>query len=103
MVFCGPRRTTETYLQIRIGIEFHRALLSCPRHELRGVTIDMANLSIEGDSPEVVAYALMCCIASKKGMLSGKALITAEKDWLFTTYNECLRVARGELQSSTPK
>ena len=63
----------------------------------------MANLNIEGGSPEVVAYALMCCIASKEGMLSGKALITADKDWIFTTYDECLRVAKGELQSLAPK
>ncbi len=63
----------------------------------------MSNLNLYGDSPEVVAYALLCCIANKEGRLSGKALITADKNWIFENYDDCLRVAKGGFQPLKPK
>lgn len=50
-------------------------------------------------SPEFVAYLLMCCIGREKassmmGDYSVPVIGTKDKDWVLSTYRECLHMVR---------
>jgi hypothetical protein len=54
-------------------------------------------VQLQGDTAEVVAYFLLLGIAESegKGVQQG-SIISADKDWLLMTYQDCLRAVRLE-------
>ncbi len=51
-------------------------------------------LVLEGDSQEVVAYALLRGIAASEGKTISNGTVVADKRWLLKTYGECLSAVR---------
>jgi hypothetical protein len=51
-------------------------------------------LQIQGDSAEAIAYALLLGIATKEGKAVVAGIINEDKQWLFSTYQECLRAVK---------
>ena len=50
---------------------------------------------VTGDTPEAVAYALLCGIAEAEGKrVDGAFVIKAERKWLLDTYAECLEAVK---------
>ena len=45
---------------------------------------------VSGDSPQAVAFALLCAIAFKEEKASTYGSIHADKEWILSTYRECL-------------
>ena len=56
-------------------------------------------------TPEAVAYALMRDIAVAEGVRlspGDPATIPADREWILTTYAECLNAAKAELPKAAP-
>lgn len=54
--------------------------------------------TVSGDSKEAVAYALLEVIARSEGKELPNGLVAADlpdRQWVLTTYAECLRVVNG--------
>jgi hypothetical protein len=67
-------------------------------------TVNVANSSravdLAGDSPELVAFALLRYLAQIEQQASGMDRSTFDRDWMLDAYGECLEAAKGQRKRS---
>ncbi len=62
-------------------------------------------MSDHPQTPEAVAYALLHDVAVAEGVTlkaERGGAIPADRDWILTTYSECLKAAKGEIAKAAP-
>jgi hypothetical protein len=52
-------------------------------------------VQLEGDSPEVVAFALLRYLAQLEQQHADETGVVFDRDWLLDAYSECLEAVRG--------
>ncbi len=53
-------------------------------------------VSLEGDSPEVVAFALLRYLAQLEQPLARQSGVVFDREWLLDAYADCLAAVKGE-------
>jgi len=50
---------------------------------------------VDGDSEHAAAWAMLSAIAAEEGKSSVWGEVSADRDWILSTYRDCLTVAQG--------
>ena len=68
--------------------------MALPRRETTSATTRPVDLS--GDSPEIIAFALLRYLAQIEQQLTGSNRPVFDRTWMLDAYAECLEAVRGE-------
>jgi hypothetical protein len=60
-------------------------------------------VSLEGDSPELVAFALLRYLAQLEQEKASERGIVFDREWLLDAYADCLEAVKGNRTSEAPK
>ena len=66
----------------------------------RGETGSSRPVNLEGDSPEVVAFALLRYLAQLEQARVRETGVVFDREWLLDAYADCLAAVKGERVSS---
>lgn len=76
---------------------------SSPAYEQRGETTNSRPVNLEGDSPEVVAFALLRYLAQLEQAGAKGATINFDREWLLDAYADCLDAVKGNRRTPANK
>jgi hypothetical protein len=66
----------------------------------RGDTAGSRPVNLEGDSPEIVAFALLRYLAQLEQGRAHQTGVVFDREWLLEAYADCLATVKGERVSS---
>jgi hypothetical protein len=71
--------------------------------QARGEAASGRAVNLQGDSPELVAFALLRYLAQLEQARASETGVVFDRDWLLAAYSDCLDAVKGDRTASPSK